>query len=137
MKDCIGPKEPNKEGDSKKERPKSKAKPSTGNGPRTAAAKAGSISQSSALIRARAVLKKKPLLDTSASHVLLNLDLLDPNLADEAKRIHVHQGTVSPRRPLLLKGILYRVYAADVGRSFFFSRSIEGTAPTELRMDRA
>ena len=57
--------------------------------------------------------EKKPLLDTGASHILLQLDLLDESTAEEARRILVHQATGKPKRALLLKGV---TYAAGVVR---------------------
>ena len=56
---------------------------------------------------------KRPLLDTGASHILLQLDLIDETTAEEAKRIPVHQATGRPKRALLLKGV---IYAAGVVR---------------------
>ena len=43
----------------------------------------------------------------------MNLDHLTEEQAAEAKRIHVNQATGSPKRALLLNGV---IYAADVGR---------------------
>ena len=56
---------------------------------------------------------RDPLLDTGASHLLVNLDHLTEEQASEAIRIHVKQATGSPKRALLLNGV---IYAADVGR---------------------
>ena len=56
---------------------------------------------------------RDPLLDTGASHLLVNLDHLTEEQASEAKRIHVKQATGSPKRARLLNGV---IYAADVGR---------------------
>ena len=53
------------------------------------------------------------MLDTGASHLLMNLDHLTEEQASEAKRIHVNQATGAPKRALLLNGV---IYAADVGR---------------------
>ena len=61
----------------------------------------------------RSTEEKEPLLDTGASHLLMNLDHLTEEQAAEAKRIHVNQATGSPKRALLLNGVMY---AADVGR---------------------
>ena len=51
--------------------------------------------------------EKRPLLDTGASHILLQLDLLDESTAEEARCILVHQATGRPKRALLLKGVIY------------------------------
>ena len=56
---------------------------------------------------------RDPLLDTGASHLLVNLDHLTEEQASEATRIHVKQATGSPKRALLLNGV---IYAANVGR---------------------
>ena len=61
----------------------------------------------------RSTEEREPLLDTGASHLLMNLDHLTEEQAAEAKRIHVNQATGSPKRALLLNGV---IYAADVGR---------------------
>ena len=56
---------------------------------------------------------RQPLLDTGASHLLMNLDDLTEDQAADAKRIHVHQATGTPERALLLNGL---IDAANVGR---------------------
>ena len=61
----------------------------------------------------RSTEEREPLLDTGASHLLMNLDHLTEKQAAEAKRIHVNQATGAPKRALLLNGV---IYAADVGR---------------------
>ena len=61
----------------------------------------------------RSTEEREPLLDTGASHLLMNLDHLTEEQAAEAKRTHVNQATGSPKRALLLNGV---IYAADVGR---------------------
>ena len=61
----------------------------------------------------RSTEEREPLLDTGASHLLMNLDHLTEEQAAEAKRIHVNQATGAPKRALLLNGV---IYAADVGR---------------------
>ena len=103
-KDCTRPKEPSKKSEKPKERPKSKAK--AGARAATVEAEAGSASQ-------RSTEEREPLLDTGALHLLMNLDHLTEEQAAEAKRTHVNQATGSPKRALLLNGV---IYAADVGR---------------------
>ena len=59
--------------------------------------------------------EREPLLDTGASHLLMNLERLTEEQAAEAKWAHVHQATGTPKRALLHKGV---IYAANVGRIF-------------------
>ena len=49
----------------------------------------------------RSTEERDPLLDTGASHLLMNLDHLTEEQASEAKRIHVNQATGAPKRALL------------------------------------
>ena len=52
----------------------------------------------------RSTEEREPLLDTGASHLLMNLDHLTEAQASEAKRTHVNQATGSLKRALLLNG---------------------------------
>ena len=142
-KDCTRPKEPNKEREKSRERPKSKAKAGArvatveaeagsasqssaltwarsesadcpGETSRTETAAVLEVADQLPTVMAskRNTEEREPLLDTGASH-LMNLDHLTEEQAAEAKRIHVNQATGSPKRALLLNGV---IYAADVGR---------------------
>ena len=64
----------------------------------------------------RSTEEREPLLDTGASHLLMNLDHLTEEQAAEAKRIHVNQATGSPKRALLLNGVIYAADEPDIGR---------------------